>query len=67
MPVTSLCQAKANKKYREENREKYNKICLESTKNYNLIHKDEIKIKQHEYYLLRKEKAKNLKLETEII
>ncbi len=67
MTLTSLCQARANKKWQENNHEKYNEICLQSTKKYNLIHKDEIKIKQHEYYLLRKEKSKNLKLESEII
>ena len=65
--MTTPAQTNANKKYREKNREKYNEICLQSTKKYNLIHKDEIKIKQHEYYLLRKEKSKNLKLATEII
>ena len=32
MPITSLCQARANKKYREENREKYNEIIKLATK-----------------------------------
>ena len=62
---TSISQARANKKWRENNREKYNSICLESTKNYNMEHKNEIKIKQHEYYILRKSKL--IKIDSEII
>jgi hypothetical protein len=64
---TSESQLKANKKWRENNREKFNQSCLKSTKKYNLEHKEEIKIKQHGFYILRKEKSKVLKLETEII
>jgi hypothetical protein len=56
MPTTEA-QKKANKKWREANKEKYNAICLESAKKYNEEHKDEIKVKQHSYYLFRKESA----------
>jgi hypothetical protein len=52
---TSEAQQKANKKWREANKEKYNAICLESTKKYNIENKDSIKVKQHSYYLFRKE------------
>lgn len=53
--MTSEAQQKANKKWREKNKDKYNAICLASTKKYNLEQKDKIKIKQHGYYLYRKE------------
>lgn len=62
---TSISQARANKKWQENNREKYLSICLESTKKYNMEHKNEIKIKQHEYYILRKSKL--IKIDPEII
>jgi hypothetical protein len=53
--MTSEAQQKANKKWRENNREKYNSICLASTKKYNLQQKEKIKLKQQGYYLYRKE------------
>lgn len=55
MPITSLSQARANKKWRENNREKYNEICAESMR----INYDKYKSKKSEYnknaYLLKKE------------
>jgi len=53
--MTSDAQKKANQKWREKNKERYNAICLASTKKYNLEQKDKIKLKQHGYYLYRKE------------
>jgi hypothetical protein len=53
--MTSDAQKKANLKWRETNKERYNEICLASTKKYNLEQKDKIKLKQHGYYLYRKE------------
>lgn len=53
--MTSDAQKKANLKWRETNKERYNAICLASTKKYNLEQKDKIKLKQHGYYLYRKE------------
>ena len=55
MQKTSLCQARANKKWRENNREKYNEICAESMR----IHYDKYKVRKSEYnkriYLFKKE------------
>ena len=51
--MTSDAQKKANQKWREKNKERYNAICLVSTKKYNLEQKDKIKLKQHGYYLYR--------------
>lgn len=53
--MTSDAQKKANQKWRENNKDKYNAICLASTKKYNENHKDKIKLKQNGYYLYRKE------------
>ena len=53
--MTSEAQKKANQKWREKNKERYNSICLEATKKYNENHKDKIKSKQNGYYLFRKE------------
>jgi hypothetical protein len=47
MPITSLCQARANKKYREENREKYNKICSESMRIHYINNKEKISLYKH--------------------
>ena len=47
MPITSLCQARANKKYREENREKYNEICAESMRIYYINNKEKISLYKH--------------------
>jgi hypothetical protein len=53
--MTSDAQKKANQKWRDKNKERYNAICLASTKKYNLKQKDEIKLKQHGYYLYRRQ------------
>jgi hypothetical protein len=53
--MTSEAQKKANQKWREKNKDRYNSICLASTKIYNENHKNEIKLKQNGYYLFRKE------------
>jgi len=53
--MTSEAQKRANKKWQETNKDLYLAICLASTKKYNLEHKDQIKLKQHGYYLYRKE------------
>ncbi len=53
--MTTEAQKRANQKWREANRERYNAICLASTKKYNLEQKDKIKMKQHNYYLYRKQ------------
>jgi hypothetical protein len=55
MTLTSEAQKKANQKWREANKERYNAICLASTKIYNENNKDKIKLKQNGYYLYRKE------------
>jgi uncharacterized phage-like protein YoqJ len=44
MTLTSLCQARANKKWRENNREKYNAICNESMRIRYINNKDKISL-----------------------
>ena len=44
MTLTSLCQARANKKWRENNREKFNAICAESMRIRYINNKDKISL-----------------------
>lgn len=60
MPV-SEAQKKANKKWRDANREKYNEYTLIAVKKWADQHKEVIKEKKKEYYIANKEiiKEKN--------
>jgi|688.fasta_scaffold929546_2 hypothetical protein len=52
---TSEAQQKANKKWRENNHEKYNAICRESVRKRYIEHKDSISNYKKSWYLFRKE------------
>lgn len=47
MSLTSSSQALANKKWRENNREKYNKICAESMRIRYINNKEKISLYKH--------------------
>jgi len=57
MPYTEA-QKKAIYKWRENNKEKYNSVCLNGSKKYNEEHKDEIREYKKQWWIDRKDPYK---------
>jgi hypothetical protein len=54
MPPTEA-QKRANKKYRENNHDRYNEICRESVRKHYILNKEAISNRKSKWYLLKKE------------
>lgn len=66
MPLTSEAQKRANKKWRENNKEKYNEICLEASRTHYLINKERISEYKKQWYQTKKLKLKSIENETNL-
>jgi len=65
MPSTSEAQKRANQKWREANKEKYNAICAEAMKIRYLTNKSEISEYKKKWYQIKKLKIKDFQNECE--
>jgi hypothetical protein len=61
MPA-SEAQKRANKKWRENNKERYNAICCESAKTHYINNKEAISAYKKEWYKQKKEKQKEIEI-----
>jgi hypothetical protein len=52
---TSEPQKRANKKWRENNRERYNNICKEAVRKNYIENKDAISLRKAKWYLFKRE------------
>tara|TARA_R110002126_G_C10366971_1_gene493085 strand:+ start:735 stop:920 length:186 start_codon:yes stop_codon:yes gene_type:complete len=59
---TSEAQKRANQKWRDKNKDKYNAICCEAAKNHYINNKDAISAYKKEWYKQKKEKQKEIEL-----
>lgn len=66
MPLTSEAQKRANKKWQENNKEKYNAICLEASKTHYLINKERISEYKKQWYQTKKLNSKLIENETNL-
>ena len=66
MPTTES-QKRANQKWREANKERYNTICCESAKKHYITNKETISEYKKEWYKQKKLKLQETKNEDEIL
>jgi len=64
---TSESQKRANQKWREANKEKYNIICCESAKKHYITNKESISEYKKEWYKQKKLKLQETKNENETL
>jgi|LakMenEpi03Aug12_release.lakeMendotaPanAssembly.Ray.scaffolds.fasta_scaffold2983151_1 hypothetical protein len=64
---TSESQKRANQKWREANKEKYNAICCEAAKKHYITNKESISAYKKELYKQKKLKLQELKNENETL
>ena len=64
---TSEAQKRANQKWREANKERYNSICCEAAKKQYIENKEVISAYKKEWYKQKKLKLQELKKESETL